>query len=133
MKIFLDANILFSASRVPSPTRHLIEIFLRYAKAVTNLAAIHEAERNLQQKRPQWLQGWQTLRNKIEVMPLSAPLAYPPLPEKDWPILHGAIEAKCSYLLTSDQQHFGTLYGQVIGGVKIVSMIMLAKEMKAKD
>ena len=42
------------------------------------------------------------------------------LPEKDWPILLSAIRAKATHLLTGDRRHFGTLYGQTIGGVTVL-------------
>jgi hypothetical protein len=38
---------------------------------------------------------------------------------KDLPILLDAINAQATHLLTGDKQHFGPLFGQVIGGTLI--------------
>ena len=46
--------------------------------------------------------------------------------KKDFSI---AIAARCDYLLTGDKRDFGHLYGKTIGGVEIVSYMMLAERM----
>ena len=51
MRVFLDANILFSAAADDSPTRALLGIILRHAKAATNEHAWEEARRNVDQPR----------------------------------------------------------------------------------
>lgn len=43
------------------------------------------------------------------------------LPEKDRPVLAGAIEAKADQLVSGDKSHFGHLYGQKICGLRITA------------
>ena len=48
------------------------------------------------------------------------------LPEKDWPILGGAIASDCSHQLTSDKRHFHKLFDSPIHGVRVVLPCTLA-------
>jgi predicted nucleic acid-binding protein len=43
------------------------------------------------------------------------------LPEKDRPVLAGAIQAKADHLVTGDKKHFGPLYGKTVRGVRITA------------
>jgi hypothetical protein len=112
MRIFLDANILFSASHAGSATARLIQRLLERAEAATCEYAIEEARRNIELKRPGWAGEFAGLMPKIItvstlVFALSVKLA-----EKDVPILCSAVRAGCEYLVTSDKQDFGHLYNQ---------------------
>lgn len=51
--------------------------------------------------------------------PPNAPWAW--LPEKDRPVLAGAIRLRCDALLTGDRTDFGPGYGRAFGGVVIHS------------
>ncbi len=46
MKVFLDANILFSAALPGSKLREMIQTLVRHSACVTNPHAREEAERN---------------------------------------------------------------------------------------
>ena len=53
MKIFLDANILFSASLPGSRTGKFITLALERAEGVTSAYAAEEARRNLDRHNPE--------------------------------------------------------------------------------
>jgi hypothetical protein len=42
------------------------------------------------------------------------------LPEKDWPILGGAVAAGATHLITGDRTHFGPFFGTKLLGVTIL-------------
>ena len=126
MKVFLDANILFSASVESSATRRLLGLLSRKDKPVTGPHAWEEARRNLDRTRPHLLQGLEGLR---DIVTISHAFNLPPdlaVSEEDKPILAGAIGAECTHLWTSDRLHFGALYGTTLHGVTVVSSIQLA-------
>lgn len=126
MKVFLDANILFSASDENSATRQLLDMLCRGGSPVTSPHAWEEARRNLNAKRPQLLAGFEGLRSVITI---THAFALPPdvkVAEKDKPILAGAIGSGCTHLWTSDRLHIGALYGTTVHGVTILSSIQLA-------
>lgn len=129
MKVFLDANILFSAANPESATCRLLEAFLRRAPAVTCPQAWEEARRNLEQKRPQHAAGLESLRGAVATSHAFALPAASDLPACDQPILAGAMGSLCSHLWTSDKRHFGRHYGKLLGRVKVLSSVMLADEM----
>jgi len=120
-RVFLDANVLFSAAYRPDAgLRRLWD--LSDVKLLTSAYAIEEARINLPQadQRHRLVQ----LLEDVEVM-ASTPMlhALPPevdLPDKDRPILLGAIAANATHLLTGDLSHFGPYYGQTIEGVLIL-------------
>jgi len=132
MRVFLDANILFSAATPDSPTRALLNIILRHARAVTNEHAWEEARRNLEHKRPHLITALNELKSGIEFTGNFKEVALPPLPDKDQPVIGGAIASRCTHLWTGDKRHFGPLYGRTIQGTMIVSGVMLANEFSAK-
>ena len=132
MSVFLDANILFSAATPDSPTRALLNIILQHARAVTNEHAWEEARRNLEHKRPHLITALNELKSGIEFTGNFKEVALPPLPDKDQPVIGGAIASRCTHLWTGDKRHFGPLYGRTIQGTMIVSGVMLANEFSAK-
>lgn len=132
MKIFLDANILFSAALPGSRTGKFLTVGLRQAEMVTSAYAVEEARRNLVRHNPVTLDE---LRRLVHALPLTNGTTILPdlaLPAKDRPILEAAVAAECTHLLTGDFKHFGRLLGRSVGGVKITSMRMLADEFIAR-
>jgi predicted nucleic acid-binding protein len=130
VKVFLDANILFSASDEKSATRQLLDRLARRGEPVTSPHAWEEARRNIERKRPHLLPGLESLRSAVTI---THAFKLPPdlqVAEKDKPILAGAIGAACTHLWTSDRLHFGASYGTTLHGVTIVSSIQLADELK---
>jgi predicted nucleic acid-binding protein len=123
-RVFLDANVLFSAAFSPgSPLRRLRE--LAGAELWTSQYAAAEAIRNLQDPRPQCLVELHRLLSLLQVHEMGPSQA--PLPdgiridEKDRPILAAAIEIRATHFLTGDKTHFGRYYGRTVGGVKVLT------------
>jgi predicted nucleic acid-binding protein len=128
MRIFLDANILFSAARPDSRMRVFLEVLSKQADLLTNAYAVEETRRNLELKSPNDLKSLEWLARQCEmVSQLTADLEVE-LPLKDRPILGGAIAGRATHLLTGDERDFGRFWGKTVQGVKIVSPRMLAEE-----
>jgi len=120
-RLFLDANILFSAAYQPrAGLRRLWD--LAGVALVTSAYAVEEARINLPEGDPR--RRLERLVAVIEVTDCAPPTQpLPPdvdLPDKDRPILLGAIAARATHLLTGDLTHFGRYYGQTIEGVLIL-------------
>lgn len=132
MRIFLDANILFSAAKSAGAMR----AFIRQLGAMGHVLVadgyvVGEARRNLEVKYPEAIEDFDTLLVELEAAPgvsmvLPKKIA-PELPEKDRPVLAAAIQLRCEVLVTGDQAHFGPLYGQCIEGVTIQSPANLGR------
>lgn len=131
MRIFLDANIIFSAAQRGSPSHQLIKLLARHATLSTHPGVWEEAERNLRINRPQWIQGLAILLKSIDVHAVSGPCPEVGLPPKDQPVLAAAIANRADWLVTGDRTHFGHLFGKSIPGVMIVSPQLLVQELKA--
>jgi len=132
VKVFLDANILSSASFPKSLLADFLIGLERHAVLLTNVYAQTEAERNVAAKAPKRLIAYQELANRLQVVPLPVFDLDVELAEKARPILCGAIAAHADYLLTGDKKDFGHLYGNTIRGVKIVSVQLLLADLIAR-
>jgi len=120
-RLFLDANNLFSAAYHPQAgLRRLWD--LTGVALVTSAYAVEEARINLPEGDPR--RRLERLVAAVEVTDCAPPTQpLPPkvdLPDKDRPILLGAIAARATHLLTGDLTHFGRYYGQTIEGVLIL-------------
>ena len=121
MRVFLDANVLFSAAyRRDAELRKLWK--LPKVNLVTSLYAVEEARRNLDME--EQIKDLEALLQDIEVTvaaPEDRPLALAQkLPDKDRPILLAAIAARATHLLTGDTKDFGSLYRKTIEDVVIL-------------
>ena len=126
MKVFLDANILFSSSAKQSLIRELINVIQANGTCLTNSYAVEEAKRNIKLKNFGSIQQLELLLTGIDItntLVIDLPVK---LPDKDIPILAGAIALKCTHLLTGDKKDFGFLFGEVVSEVKIVSPQLMA-------
>lgn len=131
MRVFLDANVLFSASNSGSNIARLIRLLTEQGTAVTSDLALEEARRNVELKRPAWQADLKRLVARVTVVPsVQFPLPVE-LAEKDVPILCAAIRAGCQALATGDKRHFGQHYGQDVKGVRVVSLLQLAEMLSA--
>jgi predicted nucleic acid-binding protein len=119
-RIFLDANVLFSAAYRPGTD--LLRLWNKPVQLLTSEYAATEARINLPEE-AQRIRLAELLR-RVRVM-ASHPTALLPddidLPEKDRPILLAAIQANATHLLTGDKQHFGRYFGRRLAGVLILS------------
>ena len=123
-RVFLDANVLFSAAYRPdSGLRALWE--RRDAALITSTYAVEEALRNLSAIRPERTPDLEALVSGTEVVGMPpASLAFPEsveLKEKDRPILLAAVLAKATHLLTGDKEDFAALFGTKVGSVLILT------------
>jgi uncharacterized protein len=118
-RLFLDANILFSAAyKADAHVAHLWK--LKEAALFTSRYALEEARFNLEDEgqHSRLVRIGRSLRF-VEASNRSLPRGVA-LPEKDVPILLAAIEAKANYLLTGDIRHFGPYLGKKIEGVTVL-------------
>ncbi len=121
-RLFLDANVLFSAARRPDagvrrlwdlPGVALLTSDNVVAEARRNLAAADQVER---------------LDGLLEAMTVTRSLTLDSalrkgieLREKDWPILAGALSAKATHLITGDLRDFGPFMGREVLGLKVLT------------
>lgn len=119
-RLFLDANVLFSAAY--RPASGLVRLWkLPSVQLVTSQYAAEEARVNLMDDVQR--ERLNKLLATIRILPSMSSGALPndvDLPEKDRPILLAAIEAQATHLLTGDKEHFGKYFGREIGGVRIL-------------
>ena len=132
MKVFADANVLFSAADPASATRILLNALFLHATVVINEHVWEEARRNIEMKRPCWVSCLEELKPNFQFSSRLTIVKDSQLPDKDQPVLNGAVAARCSHLWTGDKRHFGHLYGKTIHGTLIVPAIMLADELSRK-
>ena len=134
MRVFLDANILFSAAKSDGAVRQLLKLLERCGhRCCVNAYVVEEARRNLALKAPERLSALAQLLSRMAMAAatpggddrmLETSLR---LPAKDRPVLEAAIALGCDALLTGDRTHFGALYGRTIQGVTIHSPRSLAE------
>ena len=137
MRVFLDANILFSAAKSDGAVRLLLRLLLeRGHECWADAYVLAEARRNLQAKGAEALHVLDALLAHLKVagaMPIAAApaglaeadLAW--LPEKDRPVLAAAARLRCDALVTGDRTHFGGGYGRSFAGVTVHSPRSLAE------
>jgi len=121
IKLFLDANILFSAAY--RENAGLAKLWkLSHIKLVSSDYAIMEAERNLREQHQ--LQRLKMLTHSLDVITFAYNDSLIPndikLSAKDRPILAAAIAAKANFLITGDRD-FEHLFGKKILGVTILT------------
>ena len=118
-RLFLDANVLFSAAYRPGAG--LLALWkLKNVRLWTSRYALEEARLNLSDEVQR--ARLQKLAARLELF--DAPSEELPsaiaLPEKDVPIMLAAIQAQASHLLTGDVRHFGAYLGKKVAGILIV-------------
>jgi len=135
MRVFLDANVLFSAAKSDGAIRELLRR-LRVAGHVpcADAYVVEEARRNLLRKGESALQAFEGLLRSVEVAPFGRVGLPPAVAElihpKDRPILAAAMALRCDALVTGDRTHFAALYGRTLLGVRIESPRSLAEHLK---
>lgn len=121
-RVFLDANVLFSAAY--KPTSRLRELWrIPEVTLLSSTYAVAEAEVNLARSRASALSELEALLEPIQVAELLEQSNLPEgieIVEKDRPILLAAISVRATHLLTGDKLHFGHLFGTEIAGVLIL-------------
>ena len=135
MRVFLDANILFSAAKSDGAVRALLSMLRAQGHAlVVDAYVVAEARRNLEDKGPRAMHEFDRLLATVQTAPFRParlpPDLAPPVHAKDRPVLAAAISLRCDALLTGDRTHFGALYGSVHHGVAVHSPRSLAEALK---
>jgi uncharacterized protein len=127
LRLFLDANVLFSAAASPDGVApSLLTLAGSGAcELVTSSFAVVETERNLRAKAPAAVARWNRVRHVIAVVPEADPRVArrsgTELPEKDRPILAAAVACGAHVLVTGDRRHFGPLIGRAVGGTAVLA------------
>ncbi len=104
MRVFLDANILFSAAKSDGAVRELLHLLLDAGhECWVDDYVVVEARRNLTTKGPEALSAFEALLARVKVAAAQAPAP------------------------TRDRTHFGAGYGRIFGGVAIHSPRSLAE------
>ena len=134
MRVFLDANILFSAAKSDGAVRELLRLLVEGGhKCWVDDYVMIEARRNLSIKGPDTLGTFELLLATLHVGSVQAvdpgAQAVAWLPEKDRPVLAAAMRLRCDVLVTGDRAHFEFGYGKLFGGVTIHSPRSLAKSL----
>lgn len=119
-RLFLDANVLFSAAYRPNAG---LRAFwkLKNATLCSSRYAVEEARINLlenvQKDRLDRLVAGLQLFDSAQLEPPEGIS----LPEKDAPIILAAIEAQATHLITGDLRHFGRHFNRRISGLQIMT------------
>ena len=136
MRVFLDANILFSAAKSDGAIRQLLRnLTLARHTLVADSYVQAEAQRNIAAKADaQAMRDLDTLLSKVEVSTVQFAQSSPALqaaalwlPEKDRSVLLAAMALACDVLVTGDSTHFGPGYGKRFEGITICSPRQLAE------
>jgi len=119
--LFLDANILISAAWKEGS--EIAQIWrMERVRLVTSNFVMGEVQRNLHQVAQ--IERLRVLMRRVRILTferLPDIAETVELPEKDRPVLAGAIQAKADHLVTGDKRHFGPLYGKSVRGVRITA------------
>jgi uncharacterized protein len=115
MRVFLDANVLFTAAHNPrGKAAFVIELGTAgHFSLFTSDAAREEAERNLAAKYPDTLPLLAVLLERITLVTADLSSPFPDgLPPKDGVIFQAAVTCGASHFLTGDLNHFGPFMNQ---------------------
>ena len=117
-RLFLDANILFSAAY--SADSKLLTLWkLKDVMLCSSRYAVEEARINVNEEDQRGrLQRLSADLRLFEATDRRLPCGVS-LPDKHAPILLAAIDAQADYLLTGDIRHFGPYFGRKIEGVVV--------------
>jgi predicted nucleic acid-binding protein len=119
--LFLDANVLISAAWKESSEIAMIWQ-MEGVRLITSNYVMSEVERNLHQASQ--IERLRRLMRTVQMLSFEALPDIPEateLPEKDRPVLAGAIQARADHLVSGDKKHFGSWYGSSIRGVRITA------------
>ena len=128
MRLFLDANVVFSAAHNPQGSaRALFQLAAgSWCSLLSSRYALEEARRNVALRYPalvgellQLIVILEIVREgRREQVAWAMSLG---VPEKDGPILAAAADARADCLVTGDKRHFGHLYGRKLGRLTVKS------------
>lgn len=129
MRLFLDANVIFSAAHNPDGRARALFTLQGMGEChlLASAYALEEARRNIALKYPSRITDLEALARELGQVPEAQAQAVARardlgLPPNDAPILGAAVAARADMLVTGDRTHFGQLYGKTIEGVEVVSL-----------
>ncbi len=133
-RVYLDANILFSAARSEGAIRKVFRLGIDWGYTyVADAYVVNEVRRNISRKVGS--DGLQTLESLLRQVDLADAQRLDPnadvvswLPAKDRPVLLAAIALRCDLLVTGDRD-FKAGYGKRFNGVKVVNAQQWAEHM----
>ena len=130
-RVFLDANVLFSAAYRPNPG--LLQLWrIRGILLCTSRYALAEARVNLEEETQRARLVELSKRLELfEAIDQKLPTGVS-LPEKDVPIMLAAISARATHLLTGDLRHFGPYIGKKIAEILILLPVDYLKTHRQK-
>jgi predicted nucleic acid-binding protein len=119
-RVFLDANVLFSAAYGSPGLRRLWGLAQAgRCRLLTSAQAVAEARRNLD--RPAQERRLDRYVRQLEVVPIPEPRVCPlDLPPEDALIFLAAVDSRATPLLTGDLRHFGPYLGRRVSGVRLL-------------
>ena len=119
-RLFLDANVLFSAAY--RPKAGLLEFWkLKDVVLCSSHYALEEARINLRHESERSRLAKLSARLRLfDAIPGDLPRGVS-LPDKDVQILLAAMEAKATHLITGDVRHFGPYLGRTIEGILVLT------------
>lgn len=135
MRVFLDANILFSAAKSNGAIRQLLQHLKQTNHTLVADSYVQaEASRNIAAKADaQAGNDLDALLGQVDVSTVQFAHTSPTLqaaalwlPEKDRPVLLAAMALACDVLVTGDSTDFGPGYGKRFEGVTVCSPRQLA-------
>lgn len=128
MRLFLDANVIFTAAHNPGGRAAAILDLARRGRAslVTSRHAVAEARKNVALKHAESLPRLDATLRHVDLLPEAPPddvawAAELGLPPKDAPILAAAVASGADVLVTGDRTHFGPLFGRRLRGVLVLN------------
>jgi len=126
-RVFLDANVLFSAAYLPDAG--LTRLWaVPDTEVVTSAYAVEEARRNLESEQARARLAALLERTEVVSEALNLSLSGSiSLRDKDRPILQAAIAADATHLITGDLRDFGSLLGRTVEGVRIETPSMFLR------
>ena len=141
MRLFLDANVVFSAGHsAGGRAQELVALAQAgHCSLHTSRHALDEARRNLEHKSREFEERLAATLEHVTILG-EAPAQLldwargEGLPTQDAPILAAAVHAGVELLVTGDARDFGPLFGKVLRGVRVVTLAeALARVLKAGD
>jgi predicted nucleic acid-binding protein len=133
VRIFLDANVIFSAVKSDGYIRRLLLLLAEQDhELVADDYALEETKRNLSAKYPSALAENSAILSLVSVFHVRQGVVLPKelaLTEKDRPVLASAIALRSDALVTGDKGHFNHLYGECVEGVEIYSPNSIAQRL----
>jgi predicted nucleic acid-binding protein len=117
----MDANVLISAAWKEGS--EIAQIWqMEGVRLITSNYVMGEVQRNLHQVGQ--IERLRGLMRTVQIVSFEKLLDIPEasaLPEKDRPVLSGAVQAQADHLVSGDKRHFGPWYGKTIRGVRITA------------